>query len=183
MSACLNACGSSPAANEAMKIAVRDGAKFGVHFFSKRPGIPSAPVALRESMFYKRFCTVCTDTGENWHSRRRSCEGSLVQRVSVSAVWTRWTGRLGSLTIAAEVSLSEIKVARGDGWDFTRPVLVGEFRRLHSFLGDLECWRCTCPWSVGSLKLWITLLHFVWEQWRIGRVFGQLSVSLEFLTN
>ena len=115
MSACLNACGSSPAANEAMKIAVRDGAKFGAHFFSKRPGIPSAPVALRESMFCERFCTICTDTGENWHSRRRSCEGSLVQRVSVSAVWTRWTGRLGSLTIAAKVSVSEIKVARGGG--------------------------------------------------------------------
>ena len=55
-------------------------------------------MALRESIFCKRFCTICTDTGENWHSRRRSCEGSLLQRVSVSAVWTRSTGRLGSLT-------------------------------------------------------------------------------------
>ena len=49
----MNARGSSLAANEAMEIAVRDGAKFGAHFFSKRPGIPSAPVALRESMFVK----------------------------------------------------------------------------------------------------------------------------------
>ena len=98
-------------------------------------------LSLRESMLCERFCTICTDRGENWHSRRRSCEGSLVQRVSVSVeLCSPESGRArrpGSLTRAAKVSLSEFKVARGGGWDFTRP--VSEFRRLLSFLGDLEC--------------------------------------------
>ena len=55
MSACLNAWDSSPAARKALKIVVRDGAKTEAHLFSKRPGISSAPVALRESMFVKDF--------------------------------------------------------------------------------------------------------------------------------
>ena len=65
MSACLNACGSSPAASEAVKIAVRDGAKIGAYFFSKRPGIPSAPVALRPGVdvLKKILHHLYTDTG------------------------------------------------------------------------------------------------------------------------
>ena len=93
-------------------MAVREGAITAAHCLSKRPGIPSDPVAFRGSIDSRFFRTVPTDTGEK--ADRHS--GKVVSFSEPSrAGRSRCSGRRTSVTTSENVLLRESKLALGGG--------------------------------------------------------------------